>query len=78
MGLAGAVRQLHVAPHSLHGFSDLYCVVTVLCWVRSEVKERMKKAKADKASVKAADAKKAGGKATKNASRGGKVAIGKR
>ena len=45
---------------------------------RSEVKERMKKAKADKASAKAADVKKAGGKATKNASRGGKVVGGKR
>ena len=45
---------------------------------RSEVKERMKKAKADKASAKAADVKKAGGKAAKNAPRGGKVVSGKR
>ena len=47
-------------------------------WARSEVKERMKKAKADKASAKAADVKKAGGKAAKNAPRGGKVVSGKR
>jgi len=41
-----------------------------------EVKERMKKAKADKQSQKAAEAKKAGGKAAKNVPRGGGVARG--
>lgn len=43
----------------------------------SEVKERMKKAKADKQSQKAAEAKKASGKAAKNvAPRGGGVGRG--
>ena len=46
---------------------------------RSEVKERMKKAKAEKAGAKAAEVKKAGGKAAKNAPRtAGKAAGGKR
>lgn len=41
-----------------------------------EVKERMKKTKAEKASQKAAEAKKAGAKATKNMPRGGGVQRG--
>ena len=45
---------------------------------RSEVKERMKKSKQEKAAQRAAEAKKATGKATKNAPRAGGARGGKR